>query len=129
MTILRFSPMVARWVASSGTTTQTQASTGALTFSTCLPLRVLATHSSSGTTKPSPSVEARSRLVPGTCTNSETIESAASRSHIRRTGSPWPRPPGSLPTSSVKNLPEEENSITLSVDMACKVNSPLSPSL
>ena len=45
--------------------TQQQASAGSSTFSTCLPLRVMATTSSSGTMKPWPEVAAMQQLAAG----------------------------------------------------------------
>src|SRR5437763_249097 len=50
MSIFRFSPMLA--TSSPSTGAMARASSGMSTLSTCLPLRVLATHSSSSTTKP-----------------------------------------------------------------------------
>src|SRR5262245_43436187 len=52
ITILRFSPIEA--ASSPSTLASARAASGALTLSTCLPLRVLARHSSSATTKPRP---------------------------------------------------------------------------
>ena len=49
---LRFSPTVATLSAPGGTGTHRRASSGSVTFSTCLPLRVEATTSSCGTTNP-----------------------------------------------------------------------------
>ena len=63
---------------------------------TCLPLRVLASTSASGTTKPRPSVETTRSLRSGSWTKTATTSSAASMSTMSRIGSPWPRPPGSL---------------------------------
>ena len=70
ISILRFSPMAATMSPSTGT--QQQASAGSSTFSTCLPLRVMATTSSSGTMKPWPEVAATSSLRPGWCTKIST---------------------------------------------------------
>ena len=65
--------------------------------------------------KPWPAVEATSSLRPGSWTNTSTISWFSSRSTISRTGSPWPRPPGSWLASSVKNLPLVANTSSLSV--------------
>ena len=75
--------------------TQRRASSGSVRFITCLPLRVMATISSSGTTKPWPEVAAMSSLRPGVCTQISLNAWFSSSSTISRIGSPWPRPPGS----------------------------------
>ncbi len=106
--------------------TQAQASAGSSTFITCLPLRVMATTSSSGTMKPCPDVAATSSLRPGSCTKISTKSWFSSRSTIRRTGSPWPRPPGSWSAASVKTLPLEASSSSLSV--VCALTARLRPS-
>jgi hypothetical protein len=77
-----------------------QASFGISTLSTCLPLRVLPTQSSSLTIKPCPRWLAIRNLRPPLLTNSDTIAASCSMSMNMRIGSPWPRPPGSLATSS-----------------------------
>lgn len=94
---LRFWPTVATM--SPSTRRQTSAREGARTFSTCLPARVWAITSSSGTMKPSPASEAISSRRPGWCRNSATISASFGRSTIRRRGSPCrARRAGSPPT-------------------------------
>ncbi len=99
ISILRLSPITA--MVSPSTVVTARASLGIVTFSTCLPLRVLPTQSSSLTMKPCPSWLATRNLRPPVFTNSETIEASCSMSMNMRIGSPWPRPPGSFAASRV----------------------------
>src|SRR5580704_907687 len=62
-TILRFSPTAA--TSSPSTGAMARASSGGLTLSTCLPLRVFPRHSSSGTTNPLPALLAEHRYDVG----------------------------------------------------------------
>src|SRR6516225_1198597 len=78
-----------------------RAASGGVTLSTCLPLRVLARHSSSATTKPRPCALARRNLRPPWWRKTATTSASCSRSMKRRIGSPCPRPPGSLAASRV----------------------------
>ena len=70
-------------------------------FISCLPLRVSASTASPDVTNPRPSLDATSIFESGRTTNMATISLSASRSIVRRIGSPNPRPPGSLSPPTV----------------------------
>ena len=89
-------------VVARSTGTQSLASSGSVTFITCLPLRVLARSSASGATKPLPAAGDEEQLARrASWTKAVTMSWSFSMSTMMRTGSPWPRPPGSVAATSV----------------------------